>query len=1320
MRYPILSGPYAPSTSIIDSLESSSSTAALSAAQGKVLSERIDALGTVEFTVADIAARDALTGLTNGDMVFVEDATADPTVGSGWAIYRWNDNTSSFLKLNEQESLSVVGDPTNLTYVASSTNGLIESSTGDDATLPLASLSIAGLMSPNQFSNSHVPLSIGSGDQPFTLTGQSLQFDITSIPQLIAVNPDDRLLVDTGSGNTTASVGEVVRGALLTAMNDAGLTPAGTVTQSSAPANTSIFWIDSSSDPSTLKHYSGGSWVAATFEDVFASEYGDPDAIAAVEGNENVFSGKQTIESNEGLHFSNNHRITASDSSGFDFNLRANHDYDDTTAGMGSVVSEGFGGHIGFDLATGTWNVTSTPTLLSDDGAFDHSTLVGLEISPDTFKYKDLDVVYQNIEKNFNLNATGSGTRTFSIGKNRTAAGATYVSLYSDDASTLSGYLSRSSGADGPMTLANRGLGNMNLTTFGGSIKLRPNNSDVLVVTPSGTIGINRSVPTAELDVDGSAAVSVDLDVGGDVTTAGDLVFDNGIDDTFTIETTGNVLTIETGNVGITNTPLELDNTTEEAKIYGKRVFLEGDALGSSTGGLTNIDAYESHAVANGNDWAYAVSAAFADLNNDIIHGLEFTAKKYYDFKSKPATPLLRSTCLIDGNGAWLRMRTEAQDNGTFFTLGSDTVNINHVRFTNFKFQCLNTEFDLMHDTSFDSQVNFDNNFLNTTNFAVSTGSSDMTYVADQAFGILDNTTLSPACSYVFGQSTSTNIHSTTSIPTNTFEVGKTYRIKVVYRELFASGTNSKDTTLPIFYIKQKKQGGADNLLLTVNSPVDAVTRSVHVDWTPTADEIETGGASRLTRIWLEIPDLSYRDAHELQIEKFVIQDISTAVTTPVFDIVSASFSNIDNIYLVNTGSLAWCGSEQHDVVNFFFDKCFGSIKFDNEVPTLRHLNGSNLSVSNLIIFGSYINNSPVWDFQIQGTCDTVRFTNLASYPRGGCKHVLLIDQTHPNAITTNFWTKKFTNDRSMEGGIVFNVDDTAGFDHTTKARWARNHEFEGYGATKSGPLVKMTHNGTNAQLERINFNQYQLSYRTEPAAVLTESAPVKADPTAYLRDINFNACTFNHGTGEGPVPAQEVSAAIVSNVGALSVIGGSLRKRSNGSTYNTRYLVEFTEDVEGFIIYGVRMQPETAGIVKHPNLLVKSPFYEIGACPPFVNPNDFVNSPSRDLTGSFDTATGQLTVNNNWEGIDTEITGVDQQVRLFLHSSSDEYPIDGSGKIYYGWYWFNCVVFNDVNQSTFEIVDGSGSTTSIWDAGTTFTKDAGNNLSVKVLEKYT
>ena len=156
-------------------------------------------IGTTQFEVANIAARNALTGLSIGDRVFVIDATGDATVTSGWAIYVWRG--AAFTKVAEQEGLDVVVGGANLSYTSSPTQGVVVSSTGDDAIIPAADGTNAGLMLPAQVTKlSHVTVTqavdldaveaashaavtlVGSTNtNPLTRSGQALGFSISQL-----------------------------------------------------------------------------------------------------------------------------------------------------------------------------------------------------------------------------------------------------------------------------------------------------------------------------------------------------------------------------------------------------------------------------------------------------------------------------------------------------------------------------------------------------------------------------------------------------------------------------------------------------------------------------------------------------------------------------------------------------------------------------------------------------------------------------------------------------------------------------------------------------------------------------------------------------------------------------------------------------------------------------------------------------------------------------------------------------------------------------------------------------------------------------------
>lgn len=168
----------------------------------EVLSYIQSQMGTSEYRVANIAARNAIDGnMSVGDRVMVDDATADATVSAGWALYQWL-GSGVWRKIAEQESMDVtVGGATNLSYTASATQGTVVSDTGNDAVLPLANGTDAGLMSPAQFTkmsfigvtasvdlddlaskkHDQVTLAGTASTNPLTLTGQQIGFNISAL-----------------------------------------------------------------------------------------------------------------------------------------------------------------------------------------------------------------------------------------------------------------------------------------------------------------------------------------------------------------------------------------------------------------------------------------------------------------------------------------------------------------------------------------------------------------------------------------------------------------------------------------------------------------------------------------------------------------------------------------------------------------------------------------------------------------------------------------------------------------------------------------------------------------------------------------------------------------------------------------------------------------------------------------------------------------------------------------------------------------------------------------------------------------------------------
>ena len=80
--------------------------------------------------VANIAARNALTDVVDGVQIRVLDASDDPSVESGWALYTYDAAQSSWSKLAEQESLDMITDWSNIQNGPASTAPDIDTAVG--------------------------------------------------------------------------------------------------------------------------------------------------------------------------------------------------------------------------------------------------------------------------------------------------------------------------------------------------------------------------------------------------------------------------------------------------------------------------------------------------------------------------------------------------------------------------------------------------------------------------------------------------------------------------------------------------------------------------------------------------------------------------------------------------------------------------------------------------------------------------------------------------------------------------------------------------------------------------------------------------------------------------------------------------------------------------------------------------------------------------------------------------------------------------------------------------------------------------------------
>ena len=83
--------------------------------------------------VNDIAARNALTPV-NGQLVYVLNATGDPTVASGAASYLWKADTSEWIKLTEFESMDVIVRWSNIQGAPTSSPSAIDTAVANSHT----------------------------------------------------------------------------------------------------------------------------------------------------------------------------------------------------------------------------------------------------------------------------------------------------------------------------------------------------------------------------------------------------------------------------------------------------------------------------------------------------------------------------------------------------------------------------------------------------------------------------------------------------------------------------------------------------------------------------------------------------------------------------------------------------------------------------------------------------------------------------------------------------------------------------------------------------------------------------------------------------------------------------------------------------------------------------------------------------------------------------------------------------------------------------------------------------------------------------------
>jgi len=156
-------------------------------------------IGTTEHKAADIAARNALSNMSIGDRVEVADATGDPTVDSGWALYSYTG--AGWKKVAEEEGLDVVIGHSDLAVSPSPNAVVITNTNGADATLTGATETTAGLLTAEKFTTldfitatqdvnlddlvtkSHDPVTTAgaANNNPIQVNGQELSFNIDAL-----------------------------------------------------------------------------------------------------------------------------------------------------------------------------------------------------------------------------------------------------------------------------------------------------------------------------------------------------------------------------------------------------------------------------------------------------------------------------------------------------------------------------------------------------------------------------------------------------------------------------------------------------------------------------------------------------------------------------------------------------------------------------------------------------------------------------------------------------------------------------------------------------------------------------------------------------------------------------------------------------------------------------------------------------------------------------------------------------------------------------------------------------------------------------------
>ena len=148
----------------------------------RVLASSLKQFLRSNFIVNTISDRDDL-NLSEGQAVYVIDATEDSTVGAGGAKYLYDG--SGFIKESEDESFDVTIAPADISVNPVATGIEIDAG-GAVGIIPLATSTESGLLSPAEKANLHEPATVQGvvTETPLTINGQLIGFDIEQLAPL--------------------------------------------------------------------------------------------------------------------------------------------------------------------------------------------------------------------------------------------------------------------------------------------------------------------------------------------------------------------------------------------------------------------------------------------------------------------------------------------------------------------------------------------------------------------------------------------------------------------------------------------------------------------------------------------------------------------------------------------------------------------------------------------------------------------------------------------------------------------------------------------------------------------------------------------------------------------------------------------------------------------------------------------------------------------------------------------------------------------------------------------------------------------------------